>query len=67
MTKSLNLLLTSLRQRRLIPYIRPYIPKRHLDCFDAELNWRYVAATEAAAEGTEAAAEEVEAARMCGI
>ena len=44
MTQSLNLLLTTLRQRRVIACIRPYIPKYHLGRFDAELNWRYVAA-----------------------
>ena len=62
MTQSLHLLLTTLRQRRLIPYILPYIPKHHLDRFDAELNWRYVPAAARAPAAMEAAAVEAAAA-----
>ena len=48
MTQSLILLLRTPRQCRVIACIRPYIPKHHLNCFNAELNWPYVVAAEAA-------------------
>ena len=58
-TQSLNLLLTTPQQRRVIACIRPYIPKHHLDPFDRDLNWRSVAAAEAEAEAAAAAAKRV--------